>query len=143
MINRDGIACILLSCLLLTSRCVSGDSSFDVIVSGHGEELSEGYRFKGEVRLGGYYSDVSVKGVTIKLLDSNNNTLEIVAVGELNTSRSQVKIDATTERQPKHVLVFVKYVVAPKRDSKKWDAVGLERTDSDDYYPFSSYDPLS
>lgn len=112
-------------------------------MGGHDEKVENGYRFIGDVGLGGHYSGVSVEGVRVKILDAQNETLETIFVGRLNVSRSTVEINVTVERRPKYVLVLMGEVVAPERENKNPGISGLKRVESGDYYSYTAYNPYS
>lgn len=147
MINLHKNAAVLLALLIITSGCLipipDGGNQWSLSMGGHDEEIQDGYRFTGDVALGGYYSGVSVNGVQIVLLDKKNETLETVFVGALNESRSPVEINVTVERRPKYVLVFVGDIVAPQRENEKPGISGLKRVENGDYYSYTDYDPYA
>lgn len=127
--------------LVLTSGCATETSSYSVDIAGNDERVGDSYRFSGEVSLGGHYSGVSVKGVWIKILDKRNRTLEKVFIGTLNVSNPTKQFNVTVDKLPKYVLVFVPDTVAPKRDIKKSEVSGLERSKNGHYYAYSNYNP--
>lgn len=139
---------VLLALLMIVSGCLQipttdEGNQWSLSMGGHDEEIQDGYRFTGEVALGGYYSGVSVTGVQVELLDKKNETLKTVFVGTLNASRSPVDINVTVERRPKYVLVFVSDIVAPQRENEKPGISGLRRVENSDYYSYTNYNPYA
>lgn len=148
MINIHKNPAVLLALLIIVSGCLQTPTTdegnqWSLSTVGHDEEIQDGYRFTGEVALGGYYSGVSVTGVQVELLDKKNETLKTVFVGTLNASRSPVDINVTVERWPKYVLVFVSDIVAPQRENEKPGISGLKRVENSDYYSYTNYNPYA
>jgi len=142
------LPCAFIALLLVSTGCLAipvpdEANQWSLSMAGHDEKTGDGYRFTGEVALGGHYSGVSVNEVQVVLLDKENKTLETVSVGTLNESRSPVQINVTVERRPKYVLVFVGNIVAPQRENEKPEISGLKRVENDDYYSYANYDPYA
>lgn len=145
MASNYKLTCVFIALLLLTAGCLTipvpdEENQWSLSMRGHDEQIRDGYRFTGEVTLGGNYGDVTAEGVRIEFLNEGNETIETIHVGTLNASRSPVGINISVEQRPKYVLVFVDEVTAPQSNNEESGVSGLERVENGDYYSYSAYD---
>lgn len=146
MISQYKLICVFIALLLASAGCLTipvpdEENQWSLSMRSHDEQIRDGYRFTGEVALGGNYGDVTAEGVRIEFLNEENDTIETMHVGTLNASRSPVGINISVEQRPKYVLVFVDEITAPQSNNDESGVSGLERVENGDYYRFSAYNP--
>lgn len=135
-----GREAIVAAIILVFTGCLSGvpgiagQTYWDLEIAGHTEVQGDEYVFIGEVGLSGNYGSVEVKGVRIHLVDSNNETMRMVSIGVLNSSRPRSEFSVGVHRPPERVLLTVGSVSSP--DNMEYEvSSGLQRTEGGRYAP--------
>jgi hypothetical protein len=103
---------------LLSERSDGLDST--VAVYPTVESTDGGYAVSGEIGHSGFESDSGVlSGVRVRLLDADNETIEVVELGRVelaNVNSGQHGFDLTTEREPVRVVLEIDAVTDLESD---------------------------
>lgn len=125
---------VLFAALVVTAGCTETNPGWSLSVHGSTTTEADSVLFEGEVALGGHFTGVRVRGVTVTFLDDENQTLATTTIGELNDSRSTVALVEQFSEPPQLVVPSVTAVEGS--GGRPFSIEGLNRSEGGRYYPF-------
>lgn len=145
---RRCVVAAVVTLLVVTAGCTlpyptESNAYWQLSMAGHDEYTDEQYHFSGEVRLGGYYTDVEISDVSVIFIDDSGGELSVVEVGTFNDSREAVEINETFRERPQYVTISVGTIDDPHEDQRDHSIIGLERQEDGTYNSYFDFDPYS
>lgn len=128
MISSRTVA-IAVCLLVITAGCTvtERNPTWDLSVNGYQEQVNDQYRFNGSVGLGGHFTEVTVKNVSVIFIGQNGPVLDKKNVGNLDRHRADVQLNVTVEEPIQYVVLSVGEIES--ESDFRCEFSGLEKTD--------------